>query len=240
MSALLADPTLALAAEVVDDLERVRIANENRLRSLTDPEIYGLTIQHPDVLALTGLVEQLKDSEKQATKHLEKVMARHPLGTWVKGATGVGYKQAARLLAALGDPYWNDLYDRPRTFDELCAFSGLSIKSGKAVHRSRGVQSNWNPDARMRLWLVAQSCIKTKGEYRQVYDAGRERYADAVHVVECQRCGPKGKPAQPGSPLSAGHQHARATRLIVKAVLKDLWQASRACHATAQPQKEGK
>src|SRR5690606_13915048 len=31
----LADPTLALAADILDDLERVKIANANRLRALT-------------------------------------------------------------------------------------------------------------------------------------------------------------------------------------------------------------
>ena len=43
---ILADPTLAMCADVVDDLEKVRIANENRLRQLTDTTDrgHGLTI----------------------------------------------------------------------------------------------------------------------------------------------------------------------------------------------------
>ena len=59
MSARLADPSLMLAADVVDDLERVRIANENRLRQLTRAEVdsdgeergFGLSADHPDVAA---------------------------------------------------------------------------------------------------------------------------------------------------------------------------------------------
>ncbi len=36
----------------------------------------------------------------------------------------MGEKQAARLLAAIRDPYWNDLHDRPRTVSELWAYAG--------------------------------------------------------------------------------------------------------------------
>lgn len=221
---------LAMAAETVGDLETVRIASENRLRSLTDPELFGLTLHHPDVLKLSGLVEGLKDLESEAIKHLQKCMKSHPMGAFVQSATGIGLKQGARLLVSIGDPYWNDLHERPRTVSELWAFCGMHVKEGHAVHRSKGVQSNWSPEGRMRVWLIAQSCIKTKGKYRDVYDAGRVKYEDATHRQECKRCGPKGKPAQPGSPISLGHQHARATRLICKEVLKDLWIEARRLH----------
>jgi hypothetical protein len=63
-----------------------------------------------------------------------------------------------------------------------------------------------------------------------VYDAAREQYAEAVHPTECVRCGPAGKPALPGSPLSAGHQHARALRRVSKEILRDLWLEARMVH----------
>jgi hypothetical protein len=63
--------------------------------------------------------------------------------------------------------------------------------------------------------------------YRAVYDEARAQYAEKLHAAPCVRCGPSGKPAQPGSPWSAGHQHAAALRRVSKAVLKDLWAASR-------------
>lgn len=226
----IASPILNIAAEMVDDAEKTRIANENRFRSLTDPEIYGLTVLHPDVAAVAAVVEHLKSLEDEAVKHLQRIMRKHPLGPWVKQSTGVGEKQAARLLAVIGDPYWNTLYDRPRTVSELWAYCGLHVKDGKAVHHQRGQQGNWNDAARMRIWLIAQSCIKTKGQYRNVYEVGRAKYVRSVHASECRRCGPSGHPALPGSPLSLGHQHARATRLVCKEVLKNLWVAAREIH----------
>ena len=89
---------------------------------------------------------------------------------------------------------------------------------------------NWSEDARKRAWLIATSCIKTKGHYRDIYDATRAKYAEAVHNADCVRCGPAGKPALAGSPLSLGHQHARGLRAIAKELLRDLWIESKRIH----------
>ena len=250
---ILADPTLALAAEVVDDLEKVKIANQNRLRTLTmgGEHGHGMTLDHPDVKRLAALVKALEDAEHQATLNLGRVMRHHPLGAWVKASKGVGEKQAARLLASIRDPYWNDLHNRPRTVRELYRFCGMDVvgtsahtsaesncRSGAGVAPSkvRGERVTWSPDARMRLWLIASKCVMVGhgGPYRAQYDEGRAKYADATHATECKRCGPKGKPAQPGSPLSAAHQHARAIRLVAKLILRDLWNEAKRLRGEAQ------
>ena len=234
----LRDPVLGILADVLDDLEKVRIANENRVRQLTRTEAdsdgeergHGLTLDNPMVKKLVTSVESLAQAEKDATANLQKAMKAHPLGPWVKSQAGVGEKQAARLLATIGDPYWNDLHDRPRTVSELWAFCGYAVHDGHAQARRRGERSNWSADAKMRTYLISVSCVKQsaeKSKYRRVYDEGRAKYADAVHPHDCKRCGPAGKPAAAGSPLSAGHQHNRAIRLISKELLKDLWIASR-------------
>lgn len=131
----LADPFLALAADVLDDTERTKIANENRLRQLTRSAVdsdgeergFGLDESHPDVANLAALVELLGKVEHQAVLQLQRKMRKHPLGPWIKAQKGVGDKQAARLLAVIGDPYWNDLHNRPRTVSELWAYCGLHV-----------------------------------------------------------------------------------------------------------------
>lgn len=239
---------LGIAAEQLDDLERVRIATENRLRALTTE--YGLDLGHPGVRAVSEMADRLAADEQQAVKNLEMVMKEHPLAEWCKSTPGVGMKQLARLLAATDDPYWNLLHDRPRSVSELWAFCGFHVLhpgdhggsdthgtgcAGVAPKHTKGQQGNWSDPARMRAYLIATSCIKARtSPYRAVYDAGREKYADSVHSVPCVRCGPSGKPAPAGSPLSAGHQHARALRLVAKAVLKDLWLESERLHLAAE------
>lgn len=287
-------PLLALLADALDDLERTRIANENRLRQLTRTEAdsdgeergFGLTLDQPQVAALADVVEALGKLEHASTLNLQRTLRKHPLGAWVKRTIGVGEKQGARLIAAIGDPYWNTLHDRPRTVSELWAYCGLHVlpaahapndaqctsgggaqthpghgtpeaqggpagvtkqgdpghegvethreTAGVAPTRARGQRANWSTVAKTRAYLVAESCIKqARSPYRAVYDEGRTKYADALHPVACRRCGPAGKPAAAGTPISAGHQHARAMRLVMKAILRDLWLESKQLHETA-------
>lgn len=241
----LADPILGILAYAVDDLEMVRIANENRLRALTTEQ--GLTLQHPDVARMAAIVDVLKVQEHQAILGMGRVVRRHPLWQFMKPIAGVGEKQFARLLAVIGDPYWNDLHNRPRTMRELRAYCGWHVieqghadnptsdskrrSVGVAPKRQRGAQSNWNDEARKRVWLIAESCMKQRNSvYRDVYDSARKQYADTVHPTACVRCGPKGKPAQVGSPRSAGHQHAMALRKVAVAFLADLWREAKRLH----------
>lgn len=277
------DSLLASFADILDDIEKTRIAAENRLRQLTrntedsDGEMrgFGLDESHPAVAQLTGIVAILQDAEGDTIKSLERAVKNHPLGDWVRHTKGIGLKQGGRLLAATGDPYWHPLHDRPRLVSELHAFCGYGVwrvdpetkevvprdqglppgDLGIAPHRRKGHKSNWSDTAKMRTYLVAEACLKQlhKGckriaedgttyvehlplpycgcsPYRRVYDETRAKYADAVHKLECRRCGPSGKPAQPGSKLSDGHKHARAMRAMSKAVLLDLWLAGKHAH----------
>ncbi|WP_228809969.1 TIGR-Tas system RNA-guided endonuclease [Nocardia farcinica] len=266
----LRDPVLGVLADVVDDLESVRIANANRVRQLTrtgadkdgEERGFGLTADHPEVAKLIVTVAALEAAEKDAIKNLERAMLKHPLAGFQKRHKGIGKKQLARLLAVIGDPYWNDLYDRPRTVSELWAYCGLHVirtssnsqtvpeshtrgavagaqphtgshstrdtqqlgAPGVAPKRQRGQKSNWNETARKRIWVIASAMPKFPGgKYEQVYRDARAKYADALHPTDCVRCGPAGKPAPAGTPLSPGHQNARAHRLVAKEILKDLW-----------------
>lgn len=259
----LRDPVLGVLAEVVDDLEKVRIANENRVQILTRTEVdsdggmrgFGLTDDHPEVARLLDTVAAIRIAEKDAVKNLERAMRKHPLGAWVKATSGVGEKQAARLLAVVGDPFWNDLHGRPRTVGELWAYAGLHVIDAPSGHesnetqgrpaagppvrvapkRTRGQKSNWSEDLRKRAWLVATQCVKiTASPYRELYASGRAKYAESTHDAPCVRCGPSGRPAAVGSPLSKGHQHARAVRLMAKAILRDLWVEAQRLHELAE------
>lgn len=244
--------TLMMAAASLDDLEHTRKAVSNRFGFLTRTGAdkdgvergLGLDERHPDVALAAEMLEDLKAVEKKQIKNLEKVMKKHPLGDFVKNTKGLGFKTIGRLIAATGDPYWADRVTKtsdgkivsidsgPRTKREFFAYCGYGIApgGGRAVRREKGQRSNWNAEAKKRAYIVAEPIIKNGGPYREVYDAARAKYDLAVHTVECVRCGPAGKPALPGSPLSNGHQHARAIRAVSKAVLGDLYDAAKEWH----------
>ena len=243
---LLRDTMLSTIAEALNDIERTRIANENRLRTMTFANLkrggHALGAGHPAVDRMTGIVNDLRLTEQNASRDLEWLMRNHPLGEFVRDTPGLGYKQVARLLGCIGDPYWHDAENRPRSVRELWAYCGYHVIDGEAPKRRKGEKINWNPDAKMRVHLIADKCVQLDGvpdkkgrprafsPYRVVYDDDRKWYADAVHEKPCVRCGPSGKPAQIGSELSDGHKHARALRAVSKDFLKDLWRESQKYH----------
>jgi len=339
----LADPVLESAAAVLDDLERVRIANENRLRHLTRDGMdadglergLGLTMAHPSVMRLDAIMRLIAKAEHDATLNLQRQLRAHPLGPWARSIRGLGDKQVARLLAAVGDPYirppmtrpdgtveparprrvselmrycgYGDIHKLPAGQTELdtqaraadgvhssarhqpfgahhrnaggtqpptghatpdthasvaggvqrgsdpgqCSVDTQPTSAGVAATRTRGQRIHWSPEAKSRLFVIAEACMKqlvkpcaVDGDlgyavhvadcrcspYRRVYDAAREKYADAVHPTQCVRCGPAGSPALAGSPLGDAHKLARALRAVSKAVVKDLWLEARRLH----------
>lgn len=250
----LADPLLDILADALDDLERTRIANENRLRQLTRTEVdkdggergFGLSADVPEVARLAGIVAALADLEHQATLNLQRQMRAHPLHPWVKAARGVGLKQAARLLSAIGDPYWNTLHDRPRTVSELWAYCGLHVLPADRVNnvardRHVGGDQTSNPghlagDAHTSSAGVAAK--RRKGQRANWSNTAKMRaFRIAEKVIQCGNPtyralydARRAHTAVTRPEWTAGHSHNDALRIVAKAVLKDMWIEARRLH----------
>ena len=229
------DPTLQMAADSLDDIERTRISNENRLRTLTAPvdeNGAGLDPTDPDIARLEAIVDSLKKIEHQAVLNLERAMRRHPLGPWAKAQKGIGDKTMARLLAAIGDPYVNLQTGETRTVSQLWAYCGHgdpTLKKRKGMAQS-DAQALGNPTAKKRLYLIAEACLKAQGHYADVYYARKAVNEGRIHATDCVRCGPSGHPALAGTPWKDSHRHADALRIVGKEILRDLWIAARELH----------
>lgn len=242
---------LRLASDTLDDLEALRIATGNRYGFATRPfgekdadgiaRGLGLDDRYPTVALAGATLAALEKSEHELILGLQREVRKTIFAGWVKAQKGVGEKQIARLLAVIGDPYVNESTGEPRTLRQLWAYTGHAVDNGAARRARKGMTQEelftlGKPTAKMRAYLVATSCVKTKGNFRDIYDAEREHHAEAVHEFECKPCGPsyhgrKGAPPAPaGSPLSPGHQHARALRKVAKEVLRDLWLIARDYH----------
>ena len=187
------DLALMFYSALLDDIED--------LRKRTASRALNLAAEGAPTTTYEQTVEQLNAMEHQAVLALQRAMRQHPYGPWVNGTVGIGEKQGARLIAAIGDPYWNALEERPRRGPaELWAYCGYA----PGQKRAKGVKSNWNADAKMRAFLCAESCIKQMhSPYRPVYDAARLAWAERE--------------------TSELHKHNHALRLVAKEILKDLW-----------------
>lgn len=116
---------LGVLAEAVNDLEGVRIATSHRTKA-TGREAKAMGVEVSTEM-LDPVLEGLEEAEVVAVKALEAAMRKHPLGKHVKATSGLGLKQTARLIAAIGDPFWHVAQQRPRTVSELWAYSGLHV-----------------------------------------------------------------------------------------------------------------
>ena len=257
--ALLDDPILTLAADTLDDLERVKIASQNRLRSLTcdTPDADGvlrgsaMPLAHPEVARLAALVQMVEAAEHQAVLNLQRAMRSHPLGPWVKAQRGIGEKQAARLLAKIGDPCVNATAGTYRTVSQLWAYCGLHVvaggdpgqaatdthcpAAGVAARRQKGQKANWSTDAKTRAWLIVQSCMK------QLDASCKTDTGIAEHVEGCG-CSPyrvvidqrRQRTAATHPDWTPGHSLNDAMRVASKRLLRDLWREARRCHGFAE------
>lgn len=183
-------------------------------------------------------------------------LALHTMGRLL-GATGDPYiayphhwepgktKKAKKVLVA-DDPF-------VRRVSDLWGYSGYG-DAAKRPYKGMTQEATFelgNPDAKKLGHLVAGGLVqsgvvkldwcdddegydvegrKAVSKFGEVYLNARRLYAGSLHPAVCVRCGPKGKPAQEGSVRSPGHQHAMATRKVVKELLKDVWIAARADH----------
>jgi transposase len=209
--------TIKTLGNLLDDLERVRIMNGNRIAALERE--HGSSLPHLDVIQ-----KQFRQVEHETELELKRAWRRHPLAKWATEYPGIGEKLIARLIAEIGDPG-----ERPNPA-KLWAYCGVGDPARK---RRVGMTQEeafklGNPHAKKLCWLIGESFVKVnQGPGRENYDAARAKYADRVHATACVRCGPAGKPAAPGSPWSLKHQHEAAKRYAVKEFLKALWIVSR-------------
>lgn len=210
---------LTIAADQVDDAERLRITTQNRLRSLD--QVKGLA-DSPEAQSLAAQLEALEQVERISILELKRSMRAHPLGDWCKAQVGVGEKTLARLLGVIGDPAYRTDPEtgevHERTLSQLRSYCGYG--DAALQRRRKGHKANWNAEARKRLYVISECCMKqTRSPYRAVYDAARAKY-EAEEITDL-------------------HKHNRALRAIAKALLKDLWQEARRVHPVPDDQLMG-
>lgn len=89
--------TIRTLGRLLDDLERVRIMNSNRIGALE--RSYGEALPH-----LEEIATPLNQAEHLAELELIRAWRKHPLAPWAKEVRGLGEKSIARLIAEIGSP----------------------------------------------------------------------------------------------------------------------------------------
>lgn len=255
------DPALYTLAQWLDDVEGLRKAQANRLRILTatDPDEdgvvrgFGYDETHPVVAVTQATIAQLDQIEHAAILDLQRAMRKHPLNEWRKTRKGVGEKQLARLLAAIGDPYMRADTGQPRTVSQLWAYSGLhvfptghgspdahttvargdSTSSGGHVTRdtqSRAAPAGAHTAARRQKGVKANWSTDAKTRAYLIATSCIKQTGTEYRAVYDQR---REHTAETHPDWTPGHSHNDALRILSKRILRDLWRAARDYHEGA-------
>lgn len=208
--------SLRIFAEVLEDLQKQRIATTNRAeRGGVDPAFLQPTLS------------RLEDAEQEAAKVMKRCYrASVPTSivAWQKDTIGIGEHLLARLLGVIGHPVHTTVYEwdgsgsdrqlvevgrMDRTVSQLWSYCGHGDPNRK---RTKGMTAEdaaamGNPRAKMLVHLLAECCMKQRrSPYRVVYEEARVDYE-----------------SRDWTDL---HRHNAALRKVGKAILKDLWIAS--------------
>ena len=203
-------------AEVYYDIQEMRIAADNRLRTMATE---GLPIDRAKFLQ-DHIDIRLKDIEKfiksQVKFSLEGILI------WensLKHVHGIGPILAACLIS------WIDPIDRFRTVSALWKYCGqhLDPETGRAPKPQKGKKIDWNPKLKVVCWKVGESFIKKKNgcQYAPLYFTQKVYYRKKFpYPIDTGKKSKKGKPI---IDFTDGHIHYMARRYMVKRFLSHLW-----------------
>lgn len=229
-------------AQTLQDYETLRIAEEHRLRIFSMPSDvpdedgvcrgFGYAEDSDEVQIVKGLIDPLKDLEHRTVLSLQKRMRVNPIWPYFKDVKGVGEKTLARLMACIGDPYLRPLDDgsyEPRTVSQLWAYCGMHTMPNKdgeiiAAKRMKGVQANWNTEAKTRLFLLSQGLL------RQGIRKDKDGNQFAVTPYGQLYLDRRAHTAVTHPEWNPGHGLNDALRIMGKELLKQLWRAAREIH----------
>ncbi len=218
--------TLKCLVNLWDDTQRLRLANENRLRKASEGEMY---ISEPDKRAIEETIEELRGAEKRACDRMKRLVAAHPMYRWLSDQRGISEVLAACLLSQF------DITKaaRPSSFWK---FAGMHVEDGHAPHPEKGATLPYNAWLKMKVHLLAESFIKSNNEhYRAIYDGYKHRcqcmgtcrktveeHAGRKSEATWFPSDTKGKP-KPGDFCTKLHMHNKSLRAMVKVFLLDFW-----------------
>lgn len=186
-------------------------------------QIRALKEQKLNVDPIKKYFDQLFEIEKQMGKDIGSTIKEEEIWKeFLKGVKGIGPLISAGLINLI------DIKEA-KHISSLWKFAGMDVTDeGKAPKRKKKVKSTWNPLMRMLCWKIGQSFLRTGSPYRRYYDRRKEKelkrkYQEGELAEKYKRSCYKKEDIY----LIKGHAHNRATRVMVKRFLADLWIAWR-------------
>ena len=167
--------------------------------------------------------DRLKDVDKRIVKHLKSM--RHPIIKSAMGVKGVGPITIAYMLVYI---------DIRKAEYVSCMFSYIGMVKPSYDRYKKGEAGGGNKTLRTVLYTMADSMIKTRSIYRNVYDAEKAKLEKSKrlvktrntqgHLIECMWMDTK-----------PSHRHGAGIRKIIKHFLADWWFVHRTLEGLPTP-----
>lgn len=157
--------------------------------------------------------EWLKGSEKLIEVWVKEHRKEDVIIDMAMNVHGLGKMTIAYLMVYV------DL-EKARHASSLWSYAGLHCSSGDRY--TKGVAGGGNKTLRTALWRTADSMMKTRGAYREVYDRTKARLSVSEKIVKSRNT--QGKLVEvPWKDTKPGHRHGAALRAMMKHLLADYW-----------------
>jgi hypothetical protein len=165
------------------------------------------------------------DRIKDVTEYMENNL---PVYQWCKQVKGLGPKMAAKILGGIGDIR---RFPNPSNLWSYCGV-GDATKSKRVA----GQKLNYSSQMRATLYVLSESFVKLKSQYRVVYDKRKEKtlqtHPEWHNLIPCpqKNVGSKApKTDKKGNVTWANqhpkHAHVDAQRVMIKRFLAELFAA---------------
>jgi len=233
--------------DVVDPIEHMELHGTLRLREEDHDELKALVDDREQLMKLKNKIqnqllsfERRTDYERPETKeHLGNavdeilpllVAAEKSIDTWVtahrKDDTIIDMAMNVHGLGKMTIAYLTVYVDleKARHASSLWSYAGLHCAAGDRY--TKGEAGGGNKTLRTALWRTADSMMKTRGAYREVYDRTKDRLSVSEKIVKSRNT--QGKLVEVmWKDTKPCHRHGAALRAVMKHILADYWMVGR-------------
>lgn len=164
-------------------------------------------------LFLSKTLDNFHKDESGEVKTLEALAKRLPVWGWAECVRGVGPLSVAQIVGECGNL---SNYANPAK-----VWKRMGLCPGDK--RIRGVKNGYSPRRRSVMWNIGSCMIKSRGEYKDLYDR-RKEYERTKGACMAPLKDGKGI-CKKDDRCKDGHVHRRTQRWMEKAFLKHLWNA---------------
>jgi len=209
-------------------IQEHRIAMGSQIRSLSDEKVLKkMKVKErkqrmEEIEVLNHFYEKFHLLEKELEKEIKKTVKEHPMSEWLEEVKGIGPILAGALLANID-------IERAEHASSVWKYMGLAVdpETGRGDRLRAGVKASYNPEMKTVAWKIGMSFLKTKGEYRKIYEESRKFYDRKFPKIQYLK-DEKGEfiMNRSGKKIrmyTKGHKFSMAKRRTVKLFLANFW-----------------